>query len=363
MAHLKPGSPIAPVSSGATQGPRRHPAAFTLIELLVVVAIIALLVAIMVPATGHVRDLAKKAVCSARIKALGTASSGYVGTYQSYPHFAPWPWGVHAFYVQDYPNSGAHSREAVCAWPKTYGVLEMAGLKGTHRTNWGSPAYFWEADEIWPGALCPAMDVAGIMDWVSKPVPDLYVPMWKVELHPAAMGYQWNFRLRAETPYGRWTPQPDAKGDEFPSYALCQNVEWPVFLPNDPTAYAAQAVHPREVPNPAICAEAWDSPDFETLDWTQPRRWPVECLMPGMFFGPQTRGTNGWALLNGARHPRSPNVLYVDGSVRADVTRPVVASQLGACPSGNWNGLNVNSWPDWNDTFGTVHHVIPDPKL
>ncbi len=50
----------------------KKPKAFTLIELLVVIAIIALLLAVILPALKAVKDSAKKTVCMAHMKGIGT---------------------------------------------------------------------------------------------------------------------------------------------------------------------------------------------------------------------------------------------------------------------------------------------------
>ncbi len=57
-----------------------HKKGFTLIELLVVISIIAVLMAILMPALGKVREMAKITVCKTRLKNMSTATLAYAAS-------------------------------------------------------------------------------------------------------------------------------------------------------------------------------------------------------------------------------------------------------------------------------------------
>ncbi len=58
--------------------------AFTLVELLVVIGIIALLIAILLPALTKARDQANTVTCLANLKSLGQAGANYAAENKGY---------------------------------------------------------------------------------------------------------------------------------------------------------------------------------------------------------------------------------------------------------------------------------------
>jgi len=67
---------------------KAHPSfqrAFTVLELLVVIGVMALLVAILMPAIQHAREAARRATCRNNLKQLGLALHNYDSTYNCFP--------------------------------------------------------------------------------------------------------------------------------------------------------------------------------------------------------------------------------------------------------------------------------------
>ena len=83
--------------------PRRKHATsgFTLIELLVVISIVALLIALLLPAVKKARDTARVAMCAANLHQMAVATAAYLGEHDGYfpSAFAPVGWPTIFAYV------------------------------------------------------------------------------------------------------------------------------------------------------------------------------------------------------------------------------------------------------------------------
>jgi len=93
--------------------------AFTLIELLVVVAIIAVLVALLLPAMGRAREMAKRVMCGSNQRQIGQANMFYADAYDEWIAFNndfPNPSFIHMYDI--YPNR---------CWDVLYEFLPHAG--------------------------------------------------------------------------------------------------------------------------------------------------------------------------------------------------------------------------------------------
>jgi prepilin-type N-terminal cleavage/methylation domain-containing protein/prepilin-type processing-associated H-X9-DG protein len=137
-----------------TQIFKRH-AGFTLIELLVVVAIIAVLVAILLPALKKARDSAKTAVCLTNLRQIATVFQYYGDAYNdAIPPANWWPQPLP-------PPSGADYR----IWPY---LLRDAGLVGNGTGgNSTYPEPIGLDAGTYPGGIwrCPAGEVSPKWWW------------------------------------------------------------------------------------------------------------------------------------------------------------------------------------------------------
>jgi prepilin-type processing-associated H-X9-DG protein/prepilin-type N-terminal cleavage/methylation domain-containing protein len=89
--------------------------AFTILELLVVVSIIALLIAILMPALGQAQQTSKRAMCQTRIKGLGTALHTFLAANDN---TVPWN-GI----IMPKPGSFGHGEPNQDKWDLPNGAL------------------------------------------------------------------------------------------------------------------------------------------------------------------------------------------------------------------------------------------------
>ncbi|MBI4580174.1 MAG: type II secretion system protein [Planctomycetes bacterium] len=104
---------------------KSKPQAFTLIEVLVVVAIIALLVAILLPSLAMAREESRAVVCKTRLRELHRGHVYYAQDYPSYfPHFDWWLWDGR-------PNN---SEAQAKFFPTLY--AKFGGVRPTDSSRW-----------------------------------------------------------------------------------------------------------------------------------------------------------------------------------------------------------------------------------
>jgi prepilin-type N-terminal cleavage/methylation domain-containing protein len=195
--------------------------AFTLIELLVVVAIIALLIAILLPALSRAKEQGRIGVCSSNLKGIGTAAAMYRANDSS----NDFPYSIHNHYTHD---------------GKTY-------------KNWTFYTEF-----IWGGGM-PDFDYT-VKNWPYEPLPVQSSDTYKIE--PRARPI--NPFIAPSVSWNRTHP----KNDKTP---YDENLPGTFKCPSDNTAW---------VPG----AEAYDAPTEADIAFSTWKFWgssyPINWYWP-----------------------------------------------------------------------------------
>lgn len=162
--HARPSSGAETRCLPPTQATR--PSAFTLIELLVVISIIALLIAILLPALGQAREVAQSSLCLNNLKQQGVAMAVYQADYNQ---LVPPNWGrvERAHFATD-PSlilpSGVYSVPGPM-WSYQAALHEYGGTRDAFLCPKRRDHYEGPRDGWWPTTSAGApYDGAGVAD-------------------------------------------------------------------------------------------------------------------------------------------------------------------------------------------------------
>lgn len=127
--------------------------AFTLIELLVVISIIALMIAILLPALKAAREQARKITCGSNMRQLGLAMVMYTGDNDSYfpetgPSFgSPYNKPLWRDYLTPYVNNGGKVHVLVSSGVPIFTCPSdpLESFETADPSGWQSYSYGWNA--------------------------------------------------------------------------------------------------------------------------------------------------------------------------------------------------------------------------
>ena len=269
---------------------------FTLIELLVVISIIALLVAILLPALAGARSAAQQAKCNSNLKQIAIGVFAYLNfNEQAYPKsrsdgsipysaWSAWPGIRHNFYTNDYP------------WVMITDPYED-GSSGTTAQQSLLLQYINNDPAI---TKCPNY-------WAQRITSTEY-NAWLDSQEEQCISYGMNINLRCRAPGG-------SPFDLIYDTGWDGNVDGRTHTPED---FSASVVYARDVKRPATVSMFVDAWSAETHDCVGPPSrirgyydagwWP---LGPG--FGLDGEWP-GWQI--GMRHSRKNwgyNTVFADG--------------------------------------------------
>ncbi|MFI4912915.1 MAG: DUF1559 domain-containing protein [Sedimentisphaeraceae bacterium JB056] len=257
---------------------------FTLIELLVVISIIAVLMSILMPALGKVRENAKKTICSTRQKDLGMALQLYRQSYDSKlpPSYAigkekslhsdgyyRWHMRVKDFYDQQQGDSYAYDGfrcPNMEKYMKQYDGETAIGLYGFNYFFLGRPNY---ADTDWwkrfdaiqqPSNLPIISDLSS--DKVGNLFPNTNSGWWMSyeNPHPSAYEYGWlggDMAQYGESRSNMYGPAPNHGSSKCnflmadghtDSIDVCKAGQWPWLGDSPDQQMSGKAFHPLRNP-------------------------------------------------------------------------------------------------------------------
>jgi prepilin-type N-terminal cleavage/methylation domain-containing protein/prepilin-type processing-associated H-X9-DG protein len=290
-------------------GQRRHPRrratqGFSLPELLVVIGIIALLLALLMPALSAAREQGKRAKCAANLMQIGLAAQMHVNEHRGYLPTAGWQWDA----VGD--------------------VADPAGLEdaGEHR-------YDYYLDE---GTKRPLPVTAALGHYLGAEVrgdsrahveQDLQAEALREHFRcPSQAEERWGVTQRGDGPDGSWVAPLECSSYAF-NEALLGRCE-------DPPERRRSRGLLAEARSPSHLLLAMDGRPRTSVN-----RFLLVFNVAGhdtlYDFSVQTVSPAG-ELFDYGRHGMSANVLFADGHVELVGLGPGPMKQVGVSPAAAW---------------------------